>query len=399
MKIGILTGGGDVPPLNTVINTIRERVVETGNELIGFINGWDGIIKKNYIKLNKYEVFSDIGGTFLKSSRVNLLSHENGIETANNVLEELGIDGLVVIGGDDTLSNAYYINKCPCVLISKTIDNDLGYINEQEKILNPEGIINYFTLGYPTAANKIASYASLNEGLRSTAYSHERIIILESMGMQSGWLALASGYGDPDFIIIPEFPLNYDEFTEKLVKLYQEQKHAIVVIAEGAKFDNNSYLKVDNEESDHFNNPRFGGSSFALRDMLKTDLKKYFDTRNINAVNPSYLYRSGKPNSTDRSIAEKIGSFAVEMLLNNEVKENVFLSVTLSGNEFIPKSIPLSFFQQTESGRFPKRQISKKFYDEKNYQLTPDGYSYFQNIIDNSIIDDYNKKSKHNYIY
>ena len=399
MKIGILTGGGDVPPLNTVINTIRERAVATGNELIGFVNGWDGVLKKNYISLNKYENFSSIGGTFLKSSRVNLLSAENGVETANKVLAELGIDGLVVIGGDDTLSNAYYIDKCPCVLISKTIDNDLGYINEEEAVLNPEGIINYFTLGYPTAANKIASYASLDQGLRTTAYSHERIIILESMGMHSGWLALASGYGDPDFIIIPEFPLDYDAFCERLVSLYQKQKHAIVVIAEGAKLNNDKYIQADYEESDHFNNPRFGGSSFALRDMLKKDLKKYFDTRNVNAVNPSYLYRSGVPNSTDREIAEKIGHLTFEMLINGQVKDPVFVSVSLVGNKFIAHAMPLSFFQQTDQGRFPKRQISKGFYDEKNYRLTSNGYIYFKNIIDKTTVDNFTKKSKENYNY
>lgn len=132
MKIGILTGGGDVPPLNTVINRIRERAVESGNELIGFVNGWDGVLKRKYIDLNKYENFSAIGGTFLKSSRINLLSEPNGIESANAVVKELGLDGLVIIGGDDTLSNAYYIENCPCVLISKTIDNDLGFINEEE---------------------------------------------------------------------------------------------------------------------------------------------------------------------------------------------------------------------------------------------------------------------------
>ena len=399
MKIGILTGGGDVPPLNTVINTIREKVVESGDKLIGFINGWEGLIKQNYRLLNPYENFSSIGGTFLKSSRVNLLSEENGVEIANTVLKELGIDGLVVIGGDDTLSNAYYINKCPCVLISKTIDNDLGYIDEHELVLNPGGIINYFTLGYPTAANKIASYASLEEGLRSTAYSHERVIILESMGMHSGWLALASGYGDPDFIIIPEFPLEYELFCERLVKLYKKQKHTIVVVAEGARFSSGKYIKADYNESDNFNNPRFGGSSFALRDMLKNDLKKYFDTRNINAVNPSYLYRSGNPNTIDREISEKIGLLAFEMLKKNQVTDPVFLSVAFIDNKFEAKAVSLSFFEQTSEGRFPKRQINKGFYDENNYSLTTNGYTYFNNIIDSSIVDNFNKKSKHNYHY
>ena len=243
------------------------------------------------------------------------------------------------------------------------------------------------------------AFASLDEGLRTTAYSHERIIILESMGMHSGWLALASGYGDPDFIIIPEYPLDYDNFCEKLTNLYLKQKHAIVVIAEGAKFNNGKYLKADYQESDHFDNPRFGGSSFALRDLLKKDLGKYFDTRNINAVNPSYLYRSGVPNDIDRNISIKIGELSYEMFKNNEVMDPIFISVTIVDNEFVPKPISLSFFQQTESGRFPKRQINKGFYDENNYRLSNDGYKYFNNIIDHSLINNFNKRSKDNYLY
>ena len=399
MRIGVLTGGGDVHPLNIVINTLRKRAKETDNELIGFMKGWDGVLNKKHVSLNNYNNFSNIGGTILKSSRVNLIHGEYGVEVANRVLKEIGVDGLVVIGGDDTLSNAYYIDQCPCVLISKTIDNDLGFINENETELKTDEIVNYFTLGYPTAANKIASYASIDTGLRSTAYSHERIIILESMGMHSGWLALASGYGDPDFIIIPEFPLEYELFCERLVKLYKKQKHTIVVVAEGARFSSGKYIKADYNESDNFNNPRFGGSSFALRDMLKNDLKKYFDTRNINAVNPSYLYRSGNPNTIDREISEKIGLLAFEMLKKNQVTDPVFLSVAFIDNKFEAKAVSLSFFEQTSEGRFPKRQINKGFYDENNYSLTTNGYTYFNNIIDSSIVDNFNKKSKHNYHY
>ena len=399
MKIGILTGGGDVPPLNIVINVVKETVVETGNELVGFVNGWQGVLSKNIISLNGYSNFSLIGGTILKSSRVNLLSEEYGVEKANIVLAELGIEGLIIIGGDDTLSNAYYINQCPCILISKTIDNDLGFINEEDPIFVPQNVINYFTLGFPTAADKIATFASLDAGLRTTAYSHERIVILESMGMHSGWLALASGLGDPDFIIVPEYPMDYMYFCEKLVELYEKQKHVIVVVAEGAKFSNNKYIKAEFGESDNFENPRFGGSSLVLRDMLKKDLKKYFDTRNINAVNPSYIYRSGKPNNIDHEASIKIGQLAIKMLLNREIEGATIITVAFENNDFIVKPVPLTFFAQTENGRFPKRQLNRRFYDEKEFRLTASGFMYLKHIIDESIIADYDKSSKKNYCY
>ena len=399
MKIGILTGGGDVPPLNIVINTVREIAVKSGNTLIGFVNGWQGVLSNNTISLNDYSNFSSIGGTFLKSSRINLLFEDNGVEKANLNLNQLGIEGLIIIGGDDTLSNAYYISQCPCLLVSRTIDNDIGFIDDDMSNFIPQNIINYFTLGFPTAANKIATYASLDQGLRTTAYSHERIIILESMGMHSGWLALASGYGDPDFIIVPEYPIDYAQFCEKLIELYLKQKHAIVVVAEGAKFNNDKYIKADYGETDNFENPRFGGSSLVLRDMLKEDLKKSFDTRNINAVNPSYLYRSGKPNNIDREISVSIGKLAIEMLLKGTVDGVTLLSVALENKDFVVKSVPLTFFKQTENDRFPKRQINSMFYDEDELSLTTNGYEYFKHIIDESIKTDFGKSSKNKYCY
>lgn len=381
MKFAILTGGGDVPPLNSVIFSARDKAVKSQHELIGFINGWQGVLEKRFIPLGDVKDFSHIGGTFLKSSRINLLSEENNINKTNSVLKDLRIDGLIVIGGDDSLSNSYYISEVPCVLISKTIDNDVGDISDFSDF-SPTHVINYFTLGYPTAVNKIISYVSLEEGIRTTAFSHERIIILESMGMHTGWLALASGLGKPDFIIIPEFPLNYEEFCSKLIRKYNSQKHAIVVIAEGSKLKDKGHLGSDYEEIDDFGHPRFGGSSYVLRDMLKRDLQKYFNTRNINAVNPSYLYRSGKPNNLDFSIAQKIGEMAIDLLFKNLISEPVLLSTHLKDGSFNIRQIPLSQFPKTKEGRFPRRYVDSRFYDSESFQITSDCRKYLSPLVE-----------------
>ncbi|MDR3611416.1 MAG: 6-phosphofructokinase, partial [Ignavibacteriaceae bacterium] len=184
-RIGILTGGGDVAPLNSVIASALEKSKENGIELLGFVKGWQGVLDGNYVKLSDARFGSRIGGTILKSSRVNLHKIDEPEKKITENLEKHKIDGLIVIGGEDTLSNSLLLRNIPQVLISKTIDNDVG-------INNNKGIVNYFTLGYPTAAEKISSFVSLSEGLRTTAYSHERIIIVESMGMHAGWLALGS---------------------------------------------------------------------------------------------------------------------------------------------------------------------------------------------------------------
>ena len=394
MRLGILTGGGDVPPLNVVINTIKNQIKNTNHELIGFIYGWQGLLQKSFVKLNDYPDFSGIGGTILKSSRINLVIVENGAEKANEILKELKIDGLIIIGGDDTLSNAYHIDQCPCVLISKTIDNDVGDMNQGENDLNLDSITNYFTLGYPTAANKIISYSSLEYGLRTTAYSHERIIILESMGMHAGWLALASGLGSPDFIIIPEFPLNYERFCHKLITIYEQQKNAIVVIAEGAKFDDGTIINADYNEMDDFGHPQFGGSSYALKKKLKKDLKKYFNTRNINAVNPSYLYRAGAPNNIDKNISEKLGKTAFHLLVNEKITNSTFLTIQQKKGLFEPKPIPLSFFPKTENSRFPKRYVDFRFYNADELNISQAGIKYVSKIAEQKYLDDLNFNKK-----
>lgn len=188
-RIGILTGGGDVPPLNALIASAAETARAAGVELVGFIKGWQGILEENYVELAEWPLRAGIGGTILKSSRVGLGSKDSGRERALRVLDKLGIEGLIVVGGEDTLSNAFLLGGYRQVLIAKTIDNDVGKIvgggDQHAEGFSPEIVLNYFTLGFPTAAEKIISFVSLEEGLRTTAYSHERIIIVESMGMHA----------------------------------------------------------------------------------------------------------------------------------------------------------------------------------------------------------------------
>src|ERR1035437_5311386 len=161
-RFGILTGGGDVPPLNAVIYSANKTAIENNIELIGFKNGWQGLLEEDYIEISKLNINPHIGGTILKSSRVNLANVTDGAKNVISCLEKLNIDGLIVIGGEDTLSNAFHLTDLPIIMISKTIDNDVG-------LFTKEGIVNHFTLGYPTASEKIASYVSLNRSEEHTS--------------------------------------------------------------------------------------------------------------------------------------------------------------------------------------------------------------------------------------
>lgn len=376
-KIGILTGGGDTQPLNALIFSLRNLLARDGFEFFGFEKGWEGILRKKYADLRSLPDFGGIGGTVLRSSRVNL-STDDGFRKANQNLSDLGLAALVVVGGDDTLSNVYGIESVPCIGISKTIDNDVGSLS----VINGKiKTVNCFTLGYPTAADKIARLVSLEEGIRTTAYSHERILIVESMGMHAGWLAMASAFGKPDFIIVPEFPLDYPSFLRTLMEQYARDKNTVVVIAEGARFGGGEYMNVDPSEKDAFGHSRFGGSGQVLRDRLKTDLKGFMDARNVNSVNPSYLYRSGAAGSLDVSAACRIAEKCFQMLSENKDGEHQFIHIEKKDSGFTAESCPFSDFKKTGQGRFPKRHIDRKFYNPDAWSATDLWFEYLSPIV------------------
>lgn len=376
-RIGILTGGGDVQALNAVIASAKSAANALNIELVGIIKGWKGALEANYVDLSTHCLDPKIGGTILKSSRINISKIENGNEVVLDNFKKHNISGLIVIGGEDTLSNAFLIKPFPQVLITKTIDNDVGQFEYNDKEFRLENFINYFTLGFPTAAEKMISFVSLKEGLRTTAYSHERIIILESMGMHAGWLALSSGMGGPDFIIIPEFPLNYELFLEKVIKRYESQRHLIIVVAEGAKRKNGSYFYAERDEMEDFDHPRFGGSGYALKDQLKKDLAKHFNLRNINALNPSYLYRSGPPNRLDQYWAQRLGEWAIKLLADGANETN-FLAIQKDKSGFRIQEFPLSKFHSIDELH---RFVDNRFFNPEEFQITENGKKYLKEIV------------------
>jgi hypothetical protein len=266
----------------------------------------------------------------------------------------------------------------------------VGLVRVDRRQIVSEDITNYFTLGYPTAAQKISSFVSLSHGLRTTAYSHERLMIVESMGMHTGWLALASSMGNPDFIIIPEYPLDYDLFKGIVCARYKEQRNVIIVIAEGARWKDGSSLSADEKEKDGFGHPRFKGASEVLAKRLKEDLKDEFDTRNVNGINPSYLYRSGRPGELDVMWAKNLGRKAVRMLIDrmDGIDETnraigstgaIFLTIQRKDNDFSISTYPLRNVGSIEELH---RFVDERFYDPNRYTITENGKEYLSAMID-----------------
>ncbi len=369
-KIGILTGGGDVPPLNSVIHSAYGHGELHGIEVVGLGRGWQGLIERETFDIGKLNLDPSIGGTVLRSSRVNLAKVDGAYEKVRDSMSALGLEGLIIVGGEDTLSNAFYLKDIPQILISKTIDNDVG-------INKPGKLVNYFTLGYPTAAERISSFVSLREGLRTTAYSHERIIVVESMGMHAGWLALSSAMGQPDFVVIPEFPLDYERFAERVKERFLRHRNVIIVVSEGARWADGSHISADESDRDNFGHPKFKGAAEVLAKNLKIDLSKYFDTRNVNSVNPSYLYRSGRPNQLDLESASMLGKKAVD-LLSNGLSEPVFLTLGKRIDSFAVDTFRLADLNGIEEFH---RFVDKRFYDINGLHITAEGKEYLSHII------------------
>ncbi|PYQ03134.1 MAG: 6-phosphofructokinase [Acidobacteria bacterium] len=216
MKVGLLTGGGDCPGLNAVIRAVVRRAQQQGLEVLGIRNGFLGLIEGDVEPLTGFSVTGILpkGGTILGTSR------HNPLHTTNN-LKRYGIDALIAVGGDGTLSAARELHEMgvPIVGVPKTIDNDLKGTD--------------YTFGFDTAVNVVRDAV---DRLHTTAESHHRVMVVEVMGRRVGWIAALGGLaGGADFILIPEKPYRLDEMCKVLDSRHRRGRpFSIVVVAEGA---------------------------------------------------------------------------------------------------------------------------------------------------------------------
>src|ERR687891_874267 len=223
MRLGVLTGGGDCPGLNAVIRAIvRKGVAEYGHDFVGYRDGWRGPLERDSRPLGVPEVRGILprGGTILGSSRTNPFKEDGGAERIGEHLKADGVDGLIAIGGEDTLGAAsnLFEGGVNVVGVPKTIDNDLSATD--------------YTFGFDTAVN-IAMEAI--DRLHTTAESHRRALIVEVMGRHAGWIALHSGTaGGANVILLPERPFDIAQVAAYVEKRFQTHYSPIVVVAEGA---------------------------------------------------------------------------------------------------------------------------------------------------------------------
>src|SRR5580658_4477294 len=323
MRIGMLTGGGDCPGLNAVIRAVvRKGIFTYEDQLIGFMEGWRGVIEDISIPLNLDAVGGILprGGTILRTSRTNPSKRPDGIDRCLATLEKNKLDGLIAIGGDDTLSVAQklYERGAKVVGVPKTIDNDLGGTD--------------YTFGFDTACNIVCEAL---DRVHTTAEAHNRVMVVEVMGRDAGWIALYSGIaGGADVILIPERPFDVDKVADSIRQRHARGRYfSIVVAAEGAKFSSaepGQGAPVLDMGKDEFGHVKLGG----IANILAREIEKRtgFETR---AVILGHIQRGGSPSAFDRVLATRYGLGAIDMVHRGEFGR----MAALRANKII--SIPL----------------------------------------------------------
>ncbi len=293
--MGLLTGGGDCPGLNAVIRAIvRKGAGEYAHEFVGYRDGWRGPLEA----LSKPLEIADVrgilprGGTILGSSRINPLRDEGGIDRLRATLDADGVEGLIAIGGEDTLGVATKLTEAgvPVVGVPKTIDNDLGATD--------------YTFGFDTAVN--IAMGSIDR-LHTTAESHKRTLIVEVMGRHAGWIALHAGLaGGANVILIPEQPFDLDRVCEYITRRFESQYAPIVVVSEGAEPKGGVPI-VDEGAKDAFGHARLGG----IGQWLEAEIQERTG-HEARVTVLGHVQRGGTPTAFDRVLATRFGLHAID---------------------------------------------------------------------------------------
>ena len=321
-RVGMLTGGGDAPGLNGVIRAVTMKSIEDyGYEVSGIKRGWLGLLDPQgdsiqELTSDRVRYILEEGGTMLGSSRTNPYKNEGDAEKVVNNMKELGIDALVAIGGDDTLGVAkrlyddfgVQVVGCP-----KTIDNDLSATDT--------------TFGYDTAVS-IATDAI--DKLRTTAKSHERVVVVEVMGRHAGWITWGAGLASgANVTLIPEVEPDLD-YIENLFKARAEkgEKWGLVAVSEGVTLQEDFVTQT--AERDEFGHVQLGGIGESLAKEIES--RTGIETRHVVL---GHLQRGGTPTANDRILSTRYGLRAAEAIKNGEWGQ----MVALRGSEVVTVSL------------------------------------------------------------
>ncbi len=342
--IGILTGGGDVPGLNPAIRAVTFRAVREGYKVIGLRRGWAGLVElipdKNADNSTCYQVLTEdivdragrTGGTFLHTSRTRPSHLPKSLvpehlqdtykEEINDVtpsviknIEFLGIDYLIPIGGDDTLSYGQRLHQdgIKVVAIPKTMDNDVPGTD--------------YCIGFSTCVTRTIE---LTHTLRTSAGSHERICIIEVFGRYAGFTAmLPTMAGAADRCAIPEYKFDVEHLTDLLVydRKHHPSNYSVALISEGARMKEDSDMSFEDDETDQYGHKKLGGIGDKVATRVKELSPKFNHGKRVNIINQrlGYLVRCGDPDALDSIVPMAFGNLALDLILDKNTGRLVCL--------------------------------------------------------------------------
>ena len=294
MRIATLTSGGDCPGLNAVIRGIVRTAADFGSTVVGYEDGWVGLMEDRRIQLYDDENIDRIllrGGTILGTGRLHPDEFKSGIDRIKANLEDAGIDALIPIGGEGTLKGAKWLadNDIPVVGVPKTIDNDVNGTD--------------YTFGFDTA---VCVATDAIDRLHTTAESHNRVMIVEVMGRHVGWIALHSGMaGGAHYIVVPEEPFDIAEICQAMERRFQMgEKYGIVVVAEGA-LPKPGTMDFNEGGVDQFGHQTFNGIGQVIGDEIKRRTG-----HDVRTTVLGHIQRGGTPTAYDRVLATRYGVHA-----------------------------------------------------------------------------------------
>ncbi|HLQ59954.1 MAG TPA: ATP-dependent 6-phosphofructokinase [Gemmatimonadales bacterium] len=370
--IGILTGGGDVPGLNPAIRAITIRALRDGYKVVGIRHGWGGLVdysretgadnSEQILALTEAIVnrAGRTGGTFLHTSRVRpshlpkerVPPHLTGYgEKTNDItkdviknLEHIGVDVLIPIGGDDTLSYAKRLHDegLKVVAIPKTMDNDVYGTD--------------YCIGFSTCVTRTIE---LTHRLRTSAGSHERFLVIEVFGRYAGFTALLPTMaGAADRCVIPEYPVEVEHLAELLVQDRNKNpsRYSVVLISEGARLTSHEGMSFEGEETDMFGHRKLGGIGDQIGAALKECSAKYNNGRRVDVVNQrlGYLVRSGDPDALDSIVPMAFGNLALDLVVKKQygrlvsIHKGFYDTVPLSSVTSEKKVVAVSKYYNTQ---------------------------------------------------
>ncbi|HYM14208.1 MAG TPA: ATP-dependent 6-phosphofructokinase [Dehalococcoidia bacterium] len=296
MRIGVLTGGGDCPGLNAAIRSIAHRAWMLGDDVVGFREGWAGLLGEgNSLVLTADEVggILHLGGTILGSSRTNPARNADEMRQVEENLRRRDLQALITIGGDDTLSVSAKLSErgFAVVGVPKTIDNDVPGTD--------------YCIGFDSAVQVVGEAL---DRLHTTAEAHRRVMVVEVMGRDAGWLAMIGGIaGGADLILIPEDPQTLDYVVHHVQHRMDVRRFSIVVVAEGALVGN--IESAESTGTDQFGHPRLAARGIGTRLAEAIEARTGIEAR-VTVL--GHVQRGGSPSMFDRVLATRLGAQAVD---------------------------------------------------------------------------------------